>query len=172
MDNQNRELQRQEPNGLKIGEQKFLSAKKSPKISEASEDQIAGALKYGMMKIGLREKNWPSDLEKILLISHLVENFGHLTVEEIRLAFDWGIGGRTGAEMNCYENFSCLFLTGVMSKYEALERIVKIAENRPKENEPPKPVELTEKEAEGYEEFMRSEFAKKLQRNGVKIPKF
>lgn len=171
MENQ-RELQKLEPKELKPGEQKFIQAKQSPKILEANEEAIAGALKYAMLKIGLREKNWPSELEKMLLISHLVENFGHLTVEEIRLAFDWGIGGRTGAEMNCYENFSCLFLTGVMSKYEALERIVKIEAKEPEVKRLSEPVELTEKETEGYEEFMRSEFAKKLQRNGVNIPKF
>lgn len=171
MDNQNRELQKQEVLPSKIGEvEKFHLSKKAVKIQDASLEEISLALKLVMAKIGLRAANFPAPWEKGLLISHLIENFGENTVEEIKLAFDWGIQGRTGAEMNCYENFSCLYLSAVMSKYVALAAIV-----RPVEDVKPlelPPIELKEDDLTGYNDFIQSEFAKTLMRNGVKIPKF
>lgn len=73
-----------------------------------------------MVKVGLRAQNWPNELEKIILIQHIKENFGGNTVEEIKLAFDMAISGRLRLdekEINCYENFSCLYFSKIMNAY-------------------------------------------------------
>lgn len=75
-----------------------------------------------MVKIGLRSLNWPADEEKIILIQHIRENFGGHHLAEINLAFDMAIAGSLDAEANCYENFSCLYFSGIMNAYRKWSR--------------------------------------------------
>lgn len=96
---------------------KFEEALKQPKIINSARDELIKALRYAMMKIGLREQNWPSQEETVLLLNHIEKNYGGHTIEEIRLAFDLAIGGQIGADPNCYENFSCLYFSNIMSAY-------------------------------------------------------
>lgn len=70
-----------------------------------------------MVKIGLRAQNFPSEEEKGVLIDHILKNYAGHTVEEIRLAFDMAIEGKLGVDANCYENFSCLYFSKIMSAY-------------------------------------------------------
>lgn len=160
----NLELQRQGSSVPQTGEQRFLQAKSAVKIFEADPERIAEALRLVMVKIGLRAANWPSDMEKIILIDHVRQNFSQNTVEEIKIAFDWAIDGRTGAEVNCYENFSCAYFSGVMKAYNVLAKQVK--------PEPEAPVGYLEDARKEYDygEFLKSEFAGRLRKNGVKIP--
>lgn len=87
------------------------------KIADADVEKLKEELRLVMIKIGLRDKNWPSDIEKIVLINHIIENFGGHSHEEFRLAFDMAIQGKLDVEANCFENFSCLYVTGIMKAY-------------------------------------------------------
>lgn len=132
----NRELRQHEWKPLKTGE-KFLEAIKSKKVSEAEFDEITQGLRYCMAKIGLRAANFPDKMETIFLIQHIQENFSHLSVDEIKIAFDWGLAGRLDTDMNCYENFSCAYLSRVLNSYWILAKNVKIG-NEYIEREDPK----------------------------------
>lgn len=70
-----------------------------------------------MMKVGLREQNWPTDEETAVLIQHIESNYGGHTVEELRLAFDMAIAGKLDVDPVCYENFSCLYFSKIMGVY-------------------------------------------------------
>lgn len=103
-------------------EKKLAVALFSPQIKDASIDTIKESLRVVMVKVGLRAQNWPNDLEKIILIQHIQENFGGNTVDEIRLAFDMAITGKLDIDsdsVNCYENFSCAYFSKIMIAYRA-----------------------------------------------------
>lgn len=99
----------------------FLQALNAAPIAKVPIDQVKEALRYAMVKIGLRSQNWPQDEEKALLLAHIVREYGNHTVEEIRLAFDMAIAGKLellpGESVNCYENFSCLYFSSIMNAY-------------------------------------------------------
>lgn len=98
-------------------EKKFELAIRGGKIKFAEPEKIKEAIRYAMIKIGLRAENFPKEEEKILLIQHIIEHYGNHTIEEIRIAFDMAITGKLGIDANCYENFSCLYFSKIMSAY-------------------------------------------------------
>lgn len=115
-------LQKHEIQKVVHGEEKrFLEAIKDKTIRELPEEELRKAIKYAMVKIGLRAANWPEGVEKSLLLQHIWENFGDLTPSEFRIAFDWAIDGRFTVEINCYENFSCKYVTDILKAYKALK---------------------------------------------------
>ena len=57
MDNENRELQRQDSKPLKTSEEKFIDARGGRKIKFASQKDVREALRYSMVKLGLRGTN-------------------------------------------------------------------------------------------------------------------
>lgn len=107
-------------------EERFLAAIESPKIKNSHIDDLKTVLKGVMVKIGLRDQNWPVEEEKALLLSHIIKEYGNHTVAEIALAFDMAIGGKlcvdtdkgsAPVDANCYENFSCLYFSSIMNAY-------------------------------------------------------
>ena len=87
------------------------------KIINSNQEDLKQVLRFIMVKIGLRAQNWPNDDEKTILIQHIIKNYGGHTTEEIKLAFDMAIEGKLDVEVNCYENFSCLYFSNIMSAY-------------------------------------------------------
>lgn len=139
----------QESKRLKSGEEHKLElAVQSKIIKTAAVDEIVQVLRLVMVKIGLRAQNFPSAEETSVLLAHIIENFPGNRVEEIKLAFDMCISGKLDldtADTKCYENFSCLYFTTVMSSYQrwASQAIVHI---KPKEM--PEQKIFTDKELE------------------------
>ena len=97
----------------------LLTASENTKINKSPVEEIKQVLRLILIKIGLRSQNWPSDEEKLVLIEHIIKNYGNHTCEEIKLAFDMAIAGRLDVEVNCYENFSCLYFSGIMNAYRS-----------------------------------------------------
>lgn len=91
-------------------------------LREADYTEFSGALKYAMVKVGLRAENWPKAEEKFLLLEHIRKEYGNHTAAEVRLAFDMALTGRLSIDLKnviCYENFSCLYFSGIMNAYRA-----------------------------------------------------
>lgn len=95
----------------------FSTAIENIKINRSSIEEIKQVLRKVMIKIGLRSKNWPTDTDKLILIEHILKNYSNHTCEEIELAFDMAIAGKLDVEINCYENFSCLYFSTILSCY-------------------------------------------------------
>ena len=138
--NQSLALQKQEQKLSVIGE--FQQALKSAKISVENDIRIIETLKIIMLKLGIREANLPSNAEKVVLISHIRENYSMHTLTEIKLAFDLAIAGKLECEADHYENFSCLYFSKIMKAYrEWSGRTYKeLPQEKPKEL--PVPVEV------------------------------
>ncbi len=115
------ERQQQELTPQRIGEEgKLTVALTGKKIKEASVEDLKQPLRYVMVKVGLRSQNWPTDEEKQILLTHIVDNFPNHTIDEIRLAFDLAICGKLDLDdkdISCYENFSCLYFSKIMLAY-------------------------------------------------------
>lgn len=134
-----------------IGEQKFLTAIKQPKIIQGDIKDLENVLKLVMIKVGLRAANIPDEVEKGVLIHHIIENYGNHTVDEIRLAFDMAISGKLDLEQKdviCYENFSCLYFSSIINAYRKWARQThqELKTEQPKELPAPKMTERERKE--------------------------
>lgn len=70
-----------------------------------------------MVLVGLRGNNMPTEEEKFVLINFIKTNFGNLTPEEIKLAFEWAVSGKLGIDAKCYENFSCEYFGRIAKAY-------------------------------------------------------
>lgn len=104
------------------GEEKlFVVALQAPKVNASTPEELKQALRYAMVKIGLRAQNFPTDEEKEILLHHIGSQYGNHTLDEIRLAFDLAIAGSLellpGESVTCYENFSCLYFSSIMNAY-------------------------------------------------------
>lgn len=100
------------------GEPELLAcAIRDKPLSVCSLEEITQCFRYVMMKLGLRSQNWPSEIERALITQHLLHEYGAHTLEEIRLAFDMAICRRLDVDPNCYENFSCEYISRVMGAY-------------------------------------------------------
>lgn len=80
-------------------------------------EEITQCFRYIMMKLGLRSQNWPSEIERALITQHLLLGYGGHTVEEVKLAFDMAILRKLDVDPNCYENFSCEYISKIMDAY-------------------------------------------------------
>lgn len=110
----------------------FTNALNENAIIKSTIEQISGVLKLAMLKVGLREKNLPAKEEKQVLIDHILSHYGNHTPAEIKLAFDLAVAGKLedrnargepiDLEVNCYENFSCLYFSKVMNAYRRWAR--------------------------------------------------
>lgn len=147
-----------------IGEEKdFVIARKAKPINKLPEIDLRNVLKYAMIKVGVRGKNFPVGVEKSLLLNHIFENYGNHTAEEIKLAFDLAIAGKLGLDTNdikCYENFSCLYFSNIMNAYRIWAEQVYRQNIKPVLQIEQKPdLEQIEKE---YQEFLQTDLGKKL----------
>lgn len=146
--------------------ERFELAQNHTLVMDADEKEIREALRYCMVKIGLRAANFPQGVEKMLLIQHVKDTYPTLTIEEIRMAFDWAINGRTHVEVNCYENFSCRYFSQIVNAYLDLKRTI------PPPRAESNLIEYKREEMtpEEWATFLNSPFAKRLRNAGVNIP--
>ncbi len=80
-------------------------------------DEVKEVLRYAMMKIGLRGHNLPTEIEKAVILNHIFTNYSGHTLEEMRMAFDMALVGKLDVDPNCYENFSCEYISRIMRAY-------------------------------------------------------
>jgi hypothetical protein len=138
----------------KIGDD-FEIALNNPKILNTPFERIKEVLRLVMVKIGLRANNWPADEEKAVLLRHILHEYAGHTPEEVLLAFDMAIAGKLDVEVNCYENFSCLYFSNIMNAYrewakEQHKEIKPVMIEAPKET-------LTDKSMEDWIEQLKTE---------------
>jgi hypothetical protein len=95
----------------------ILQAQSHQTLRLRHEEDIKQVLRYAMVLVGLRGQNMPSDEEKFVLLNFIRTNFGNLTPEEIRLAFELAMAGKFSIDAKCYENFSCEYFGRIMKAY-------------------------------------------------------
>jgi hypothetical protein len=144
----------------------FLAARQGLPIVISSEDKLREALRYVMVKVGLRGHNFPVGAEKTLLLNHITLNYGNHTPEEIRLAFDLALSAKLGldtSDIKCYENFSCAYFSCIMNAYRSWASKV---HTQISGGEKPVEVPATQEEIDQiekeYQDFLKTPLAKKL----------
>ncbi len=110
----------------------FTKALQQRPINKSTVEELKQVLKLIMIKVGIRANNLPNDVEKEVLIEHIITNYGNHTPMEIKLAFDMAVSGKLDdldnkgnvidLETNCYENFSCLYFSKIMNSYRRWAR--------------------------------------------------
>jgi hypothetical protein len=106
--------------GVSPQENKFLESIKGVKIINCATVALDQLFRRCMLKVGLRSQNLPNKEETTILHDHLRKNYGMHTIPEIDLAFELAITGQLDLdqkEVVCYENFSCLYLSGIINSY-------------------------------------------------------
>ena len=101
-------------------EAEFKKALQQYPINKSTVEELKQVLKLVMLKVGIRANNLPNDIEKAVLIEHIINQYGKHTPAEVRLAFDMAISGKLDLEEKeviCYENFSCLYFSKIMNAY-------------------------------------------------------
>lgn len=99
---------------------KLYKAVENKKIIHSNLGELKSVLRNVMMKVGLRGDNWPTEIEKGLLIDFILKNYSGHTCEEITLAFEMALTGKLNLdekEIPCYENFSCMYFAKIMNAY-------------------------------------------------------
>jgi hypothetical protein len=97
----------------------LMQTLQAKKILKCTVEEIKQVLALVMVKIGLRADNWPEDEEKAILIDDVMKRYAGHTIAEIKLAFDLALDNKLNVEWECYENFSCGYLSKIMNAYRA-----------------------------------------------------
>ena len=95
----------------------IMQARSTQTLRVRHEEDLKQVLRYSMVLVGLRGNNMPTEEEKFVLINFIKTNFGNLTPEEIKLAFEWAVSGKLGIDAKCYENFSCEYFGRIAKAY-------------------------------------------------------
>lgn len=106
-------------------ESAFTIALQQQPINKSTVDDLKQVLKLAMLKVGIRANNLPDEVEKGVLIEHIITNYGNHTPLEVKLAFDMAISGKLDLEekeVTAYENFSCLYFSKIMNAYRVWAR--------------------------------------------------
>jgi hypothetical protein len=94
-----------------------MQARSTQSLRLRHEEDIKQVLRYSMVLVGLRGNNMPTEEEKFVLLNFIRSNFGNVTPEEIKLAFEWAVSGKLGIDAKCYENFSCEYFGRIIKAY-------------------------------------------------------
>lgn len=121
------------PSVIGVNELSLQTAIANTKIKNSTQQELIEVLRLVFVKVGIRAANLPSGEEVFVLVEHILKNYGNHTCEEIKLAFDMAIAGQIEAEVNHYENFSCVYFSNIMNGYRrwAREAYKQIPETQP-----------------------------------------
>jgi len=122
---------------------------KQIKIVDETIQNLNELFQFCFLLVGLRERNFPNELESIFIHEYLRENYGGHTIAEIKLAFKMAVKSELDLqpdEVKCYENFSVMYLSQIINSYRRwasqeyfqIEKFIPIDENEVKLLEGPK----------------------------------
>lgn len=92
----------------------------SPRIADATVQELDQLFGKIFRLIGLREVNFPNDLETLFLYQFVRENYPNHRIDEVFLAFKKAVLLQldlSANEVKCYENFSVLYLSSILNAY-------------------------------------------------------
>ena len=104
------------------GEEIFYALNSDKKIRNLTNDDepIKQALRYVFVLIGLKPEQFPTEIEKQVLIQFIYSNYGSLAVDEIKIAFELGVKGEFNDPklMEHFGNFSSMYFAKVVEAYK------------------------------------------------------
>lgn len=91
--------------------------KKTEKLKNSQTIKIIEVITKGMLLLGLKGDRLPSKPELEYMVNMLKEDYGHLPIGELDLAFELMVKGKLDENPETYQNFSVLYLTRMLSAY-------------------------------------------------------
>lgn len=104
--------------GLTNTETNFLGALGGQRIRACTGEQIAAELRYLMQLVGIRRENYPDKDVIIVIIAHIQEHHGNLTIKELRLAIDMAVTMQLDFNPTAFQNISVLYLNEMIGAYK------------------------------------------------------
>ena len=105
--------------------------KKTEKLKNSQTASIIEVITKGMLLLGLKGDKLPSMPELQYMVNMLKEDYGHLPIGELDLAFELMVKGKLDENPETYQNFSVLYLTRMLSAYARF--VVANYQEKPKE---------------------------------------
>ena len=103
----------------------FQVARNQPGINSGPDERLVEALRYAMLLVGIKERNFPDAVERVVLFNFIRKKYSGHTAEEIRLAFEKAIARELELDENDikhFENFSCEYFARIMNAYRKWAR--------------------------------------------------
>lgn len=88
------------------------------KINNSADAQIKTVLFYAMELVGFNTQNINADSLNII-VRNVKNGFKFLQLEEIKIAFEYGVNGKLGIDLNTYQNFNALYVANVLKAYKS-----------------------------------------------------
>lgn len=82
-----------------------------------NDPNLMKLLAYLYTFTGLAESNYPDKASALILINHLKNIYGKLSLVEIKTAFDLASEGKIDCEIKHFQTFSAIYLSGVLNSY-------------------------------------------------------
>ena len=99
-------------------ETKFLDALGGQRIKAGTSEQIIAEIRYLMTLVGIRKENYPEKEDIIIMVDHIQQHHGTLTIRELRLAIDMAVTMQLDFNPTAYQNISVLYLNEMISAYK------------------------------------------------------
>lgn len=93
---------------------------RSTRICDETVEKLDEMFRYCFLMVGLRERNFPNQLETMFLHQFIRENYGGHSVDEVKMAFRMAIKSELdieSEEVTSYENFSVRYVSNIMNSY-------------------------------------------------------
>jgi len=132
-----------------------INSNNSKRIADCTDAEIGQTLAKIFVRVGLRSKNMPSEIESKLIFQKIREYYPRKKLDEIVLAFDLAIQKKIDAEVIVYDQFTLPYLTEIMDKYRVY--VNELAKDIPVEI--PKQIEYKMTDAEKLKDI--EDFGKK-----------
>jgi hypothetical protein len=103
---------------LKISN-KQLSNFKDKKTSDCTDDEVKASIKEAILIVGLSTKAISefSDIEKIILINFIRNQYPKLTLKDFIDAFYNAAAQKLNVDTRCYGNFCCEYVGRILTAY-------------------------------------------------------
>jgi hypothetical protein len=103
---------------LTATETKFLEALGGQRIKAGTSEQIIAELRYLMTLVGIRKENYPEKQDIVIMVDHIQQHHGTLTIRELRLAIDMAVTMQLDFNPTAYQNISVLYLNEMLGAYK------------------------------------------------------
>jgi hypothetical protein len=98
------------------------------RINESTDDEIREALRVGIMLIGIPAEKHGDAFAKMVLLNFLRKTFPFFRVDEVKLAFEFAVSGKTSPNITLYagEIISARFVSEIIKAYVDLKKTSKL----------------------------------------------
>lgn len=91
--------------------------KGSKLLHDCSDDEIKQALAKIFLLVGLRKQHFPNGFELDFIVSNIRKLYAHRTIFDLTNAFELGLRKEIDVELNCYDQFTLIYLSNIMDAY-------------------------------------------------------